>query len=96
MTNVSIVGTLGEVINDHLRYVEWERLIPGPTGIYQIDRIPARSYTFMIDEFLKEKTGKTIILRGHLESEEGLGAIVAIEEYDISSQIGSAATGRKQ
>lgn len=83
ISSVFISGRLGKILKPGLRYVEIDRVIPGPTGHFEIDRIPVKSQSFETDAFSKEPDGSYICLKGRLETDSEYGLIVVIEVSEM-------------
>jgi hypothetical protein len=83
ISSVFMSGRLGKVLKPGMRYVELDRLIPGPTGHFAIDKIPVKSQSFEEDSFLSEPEGAYICLQGRLETDPDYGIIVVIEVSEM-------------
>ncbi len=80
---VFVTGRLGEKIAPLGRYVEIDRVIPGPTGKYQIDKIPVFTYSGEGCLFMKAPNGSFISFKGHIESDERFGIVIRLELEEI-------------
>lgn len=67
---VFVTGRLGERISSIVRYVEIDRVVPGPSGKYSVDKVPVKTYAGEGCLFMKAPIGSFISLKGHLETEE--------------------------
>lgn len=79
ISSVFMSGRLGKVLKKGIRYVELDRLVPGPTGHFAIDKIPVKSQSFEEDSFMQEPEGAYICLQGRLETDPDLGIVVLLE-----------------
>lgn len=80
---VFMTGRLGERISPLMRYVEIDRVIPGPTGKYEVDKIPVLTYAGEGCLFMKAPIGSFISLKGHLETRNNTDVIVCLELEEI-------------
>ncbi len=80
---VFVTGRLGEQITPVSRYVEVDRVIPGPTGHYDVDKIPVFTYAGEGCYFMKAPSGSFITIKGHIETDKTLGIIVKMELEEI-------------
>ena len=68
---VFVAGRLGEKIAPLGRYVEIDRVLPGPTGHYGVDKVPVFTYSGEGCLFMKAPIGSFISFKGHIETEFG-------------------------
>ncbi len=80
---VFVTGRLGEKITPLSRYVEVDRVIPGPTGRYEVDKIPVFTYAGEGCFFMQAPKGSFITVKGHMETDKTLGVIVKMELEEI-------------
>lgn len=80
---VFVTGRLGEKIGPLGRFVEVDRVVPGPTGKYQVDKIPVFTYSGEGCLFMKAPIGSFITCKGHMETDEKLGVVVKMELEEI-------------
>ena len=80
---VFVTGRLGDRISSLSRFVEIDRVIPGPTGKYEVDRIPVQTYAGEGCLFMNAPNGSFISFKGHLETRKEEGVIVCIELEEI-------------
>lgn len=80
---VFVTGRLGEQITPLSRYVEVDRVIPGPTGRYEVDKIPVFTYAGEGCFFMQAPKGSFITVKGHMETDKTLGVIVKMELEEI-------------
>ncbi|MBQ2052770.1 MAG: hypothetical protein VZR76_04820 [Candidatus Enteromonas sp.] len=81
LSSVFLSGRLGEKISPKTRYVEIDRVIPGPTGHFETDKFPVRSMLATEGPFMKAAVGTFVVLKGRLETDED-GKIVIVDELD--------------
>ena len=81
LSSVFVSGRLGEIIEEKTRYVEVDRVIPGPTGHYEVDRFPVRSMLAIHGPFMTQPVGTYICFKGRLEVDPRLGLII-VDEID--------------
>ena len=81
LSNIFISGRLAEKIGPKTRIVEIDRVIPGPTGRYSVDRIPVKSTLSYEGQFMKANVGAFIVLKGRLETNER-GELIVVDEID--------------
>lgn len=79
---VFVTGRLGEQISSITRYVEVDRVIPGPSGKYSVDKIQVKTYAGEGCLFMKAPIGSFISLKGHLETNDD-DLIVCLELEEI-------------
>jgi hypothetical protein len=80
---VFVTGRLGKPVDSVTRFVELDRVIPGPMGEYQVDQIPVVTYGGPGCLFMKAPIGSFITVKGHLETREKLGLVVCLELEEI-------------
>lgn len=80
ISSVFVSGRLGKVIGEKKRYVEVDRVIPGPSGRYEVDYFPVRTMQSKDGVFMKSKDGSLITLKGRIEMEDG--DMVIVDEID--------------
>ncbi len=86
ISEVALSGRLGEKISPSMRYVEIDRVIDTPTGgKYEVDKIPVKSYGGKESHFMLAPLGALIVLKGRLETKEGVGLYVISELHEIFS-----------
>ncbi|MBP5092281.1 MAG: hypothetical protein J6328_07010 [Bacilli bacterium] len=81
LSSVFLSGRLGEIIGPKTRYVEIDRVIPGPGGRFETDKFPVRSMLAAEGPFMKANVGTFVVLKGRLEIDEQ-GKILIIDELD--------------
>ncbi len=81
LSSVFVSGRLGKIIGPKTRYVEVDRVIPGPSGHYETDLIPVRSMLCVDGPFMKAKAGTFIVFKGRIETDEK-GQLILIDELD--------------
>lgn len=80
---VFVTGRLGEKIAPLGRYVEIDRVLPGPTGHYGVDKVPVFTYSGEGCLFMKAPIGSFISFKGHIETQDGFGIVVKLELEEI-------------
>ncbi len=80
---VFVTGRLGEQITPLSRYVEVDRVVPGPTGKYEVDKIPVFTYAGEGCFFMQAPKGSFITVKGHMETDKDLGVIIKMELEEI-------------
>jgi hypothetical protein len=81
LSSVFVSGRLGALIDEKTRYVEVDRVIPGPSGHFETDQLPVRSMLCIDGSFMKGPKGTFIVFKGRIESDPKLGLIL-IDELD--------------
>jgi hypothetical protein len=81
ISSVFLSGRLGKVVKPKVRYVEVDRVIPGPTGTFEVDRFPVKSMLSVDGPFMKMPEGSYICLKGRLEMDSELGLVI-VDEID--------------
>ncbi len=79
LSSVFLTGRLGEKLDDKVRYVEVDRVIPGPTGKFLTDKIPCRGLYGPRGRFMSAPAGSFIALKGRIEMDERHGLIIVAE-----------------
>lgn len=84
LSSVFISGRLGDPISKDMRYVEVDRIVPGPTGKYAVDLIPVKSELAPSSLFHTAPKGSTIVIKGRLEADPIKGLIIVDEIDEIA------------
>ncbi len=85
ISSVFLSGRLGPVVGEKTRYVEVDRVIPGPSGRYETDRFPVRTMLSRDGVFMKAAEGTHITLKGRLEMDPELGLVIVNEVDEFVS-----------
>ena len=83
ISSVFLSGRLGDVFSEKLRYVEVDRVIPGPSGHYETDLFPVKTMLSKDGVFMKAKKGTYVTLKGRLEVDPKFGLIIVYEIDEI-------------
>ncbi len=83
ISSVFLSGRLGKVIAERIRYVEVDRVIPGPSGHYETDQFPVRTMLSKDGVFMKAKEGTYVTLKGRLEMDPAHGLLIVNELDEI-------------
>ena len=81
LSSVFLSGRLGEIVGPKTRYVEIDRVIPGPSGRFETDKFPVRSMLATAGPFMKASVGTFIVLKGRLECDSD-GKLIIVDELD--------------
>ncbi len=79
ISSVFLTGHLGDKVDEKIRYVEVDRVIPGPTGKFLTDRFPCRGLYGPKGRFMSAPNGSLIVIKGRLEMDEKYGLIIVAE-----------------
>lgn len=85
LSSVFVSGRLGEVIEPKTRFVEVDRMVPGASGRYEVDKFIVRSMLCSDGPFMKLPVGTFIVIRGRLEQDPKLGLIIVDEVDELFS-----------
>ena len=80
ISSIFLSGRLGESIGEDGRYVEVDRVIPGPGGSYVTDAFPVFT-PLRNGPLLKAAKGSLVILKGRVEIDKEKGFVI-IDEID--------------
>lgn len=83
LSSIFLSGRLGEVKGDHIREVEVDRVVPGPSGRFETDSFLVRSQNGLGTEFFAAKKGSLIVLKGRLEVDPVHGVVIVSEIDEI-------------
>ncbi len=79
LSSVFLTGRLGDKVDEGVRFVEVDRVIPGPTGKFRTDRIPCRGLYGPRGRFMSAPKGSFIALKGRIEMDDRHGLIIVCE-----------------
>lgn len=80
ISDVCVIGRVGEIVSPNLRMVEVERVAP-INGRFVVDQIPCRYWTKKDGNyFMKMLEGSYVAIKGRLEKDGEMGIIVIVEE----------------
>lgn len=86
ISDVFITGRLSGPINETMRFVEIDRVIP-EHGKFVVDKIPVAYWSKEPkSRFMKLDDGVLVVIRGRLESEAKIGLIIVAEQLAILGQ----------
>jgi hypothetical protein len=81
ISSVFVSGRLGKRVKPRFRYVEVDRVIPGESGRYEVDRFLVKSMLSPEGAFNTLPEGSYICFKGRLESDPEYGLII-VDELD--------------
>lgn len=81
ISSVFVSGRLGDALGEKTRYVEVDRVVPGPSGLYETDKFPVRTMLCKDGLFMTAKKGAYITLKGRIENDPELGLVI-VDEID--------------
>lgn len=81
ISNVFLSGRLGKKVDEHIREVEVDRVLPGPGGHYATDVFLVKNYLDSKTLFFQAKVGSLIVMKGRIENDPHFG-MVLIDELD--------------
>ena len=89
LSEVALSGRLGDLCPfPGCRYVEIDRVVCTESGgKYEVDKVPVKSYGGLQSHFLTAPKGAFIVLKGRLETREGLGVIFLSVMQEIFSSL---------
>lgn len=83
LSSVYLSGRLGQVVEPRIRYVELDRVVPGPSGRYSVDQVLVRTDLSPEGAFMKSPAGSLIVLKGRLEVDPKHGLLIVNEIDEI-------------
>ncbi len=89
LSSIFLTGRLGDALDERIRYVEVDRIIPGPTGIFATDRFPCRGLYGPNGRFMTAPKGSSIVIKGRLEMDEKYGLIIVAELDEMMRKVSS-------
>lgn len=86
ISDVFLTGRLGEAINNTVRIVEIDRMVP-EHGKFIIDKIPVSYWSKEPrSRFMKLSSGTLVVIRGRIQIDEQIGLIIVAEQLAILGQ----------
>ena len=86
ISDVFLTGRLGEAINNTVRIVEIDRMVP-EHGKFIIDKIPVSNWSKEPrSRFMKISGGTLVVIRGRIQIDEQIGLIIVAEQLAILGQ----------
>ncbi|MDY0345077.1 MAG: hypothetical protein WCR77_00550 [Bacilli bacterium] len=86
ISDVFLTGRLSEPLNETIRLVEIDRMIP-EQGKFVVDKIPVLYWSKEPrSRFMKLTTGSLVVIRGRLQFEATIGLIIVAEQLAILGQ----------
>ncbi len=86
ISDVFLTGRLSEPINETIRLVEIDRMIP-EHGKFVVDKIPVLYWSKEPrSNFMKLASGSLVVIRGRIQIEAPIGLIIVAEQLAILGQ----------
>lgn len=86
ISDVFLTGRLSEAINETIRLVEIDRMIP-EHGKFVIDKIPVLYWSKEPrSNFMKLTSGSLVVIRGRIQIEATVGLVIVAEQLAILGQ----------
>ncbi len=82
LSSVFASGRLGEFLDTRTRYLEIEKLVPGPSGRFNVDHVPFRVASGF-ERLLKAPRGTYVIFKARLAMAEDIGLHLVIEVEEM-------------
>lgn len=83
LSSVFASGRVGEVIDPTTRYIEIDRMVPGPTGRFDTQKFPVRAALGKTSRFMQAPDGALVIFKGRIEEDPTLGMVLVEELEEI-------------
>lgn len=86
ISDVFLTGRLSEALNETIRIVEIDRMIP-EQGKFVVDKIPVSYWSNEPrSRFMKLTSGTLVVVRGRIQIEGKIGLIIVAEQLAILGQ----------